>query len=330
MSDLERHLPEWLGLDDLLTLMAGLAVFLILLVIWSALRERDPLAKRVKEMKALRDDMRSDLLSNRRKTGGERKKAFDGKGFMQWAVGRLNLTGETRSETTTLMLARAGWRHRDAAVTLMFFKFLMPFVMGGMTLLYVKLLGPSTLKPMVELAIAMGATLLGAMLPGLYVRNAITKRQQALRKGLPDCLDLLVICAEAGLSLDAALTRVAREMARSSPDMADELEVTAVELGFLPDRRLALENLGRRTDMQSVRSVVNTLLQTEKYGTPLSQSLRVLATEFRSERMLRAEDKAARLPATLTVPMIIFILPALFVVLLGPAAIKALDALSKV
>jgi tight adherence protein C len=143
---------------------------------------------------------------------------------------------------------------------------------------------------------------------------------------LPDGLDLLVICAEAGLSLDAALNRVSRELGLSSPDLADELGLTAVELGFLPNRRQALMNLTKRTNLPPIRGVVNTLVQTERYGTPLAHSLRVLSAEFREERMLKAEEKAAKLPATLTVPMILFILPTLFCVLIGPAIIQVLDA----
>ena len=162
----------------------------------------------------------------------------------------------------------------------------------------------------------------------LSVQHA-AKRRQALRKGAPDGLDLLVICAEAGLSLDTALNRVAEEIALSAPELADELALTGVELNFLPERRMALDNLARRADLPAIRGVVNTLIQTEKYGTPLSQSLRVLSAEFRDQRMLRAEEKAARLPAILTVPMILFILPTLFIVLVGPAMIDVYDKMTK-
>jgi tight adherence protein C len=173
----------------------------------------------------------------------------------------------------------------------------------------------------------LGGAVLGFFVPELYVSNLVKKRQLALSKALPDGLDLLVICAESGLSLDAALDRVANELGGASPELAEELSLTSIELGFLPDRRQALLNLNRRTNLPSIRGVVNTLLQTEKYGTPLSQSLRVLANEFRDQRLLKAEEKAARLPATLTVPMIVFILPVLFIVLVGPAVIKVMDNL---
>ena len=174
-----------------------------------------------------------------------------------------------------------------------------------------------------------GAALLGFFGPDIYLSNVSSKRRHALRKALPDGLDLLVICAEAGLSLDTALNRVADEIATSSPEMADELGITSVELNFLPERRTALENLSKRVKIPAMRGVINTLIQTEKYGTPLSQALRVLSAEFREQRMLLAEEKAARLPAILTVPMILFILPTLFIVLVGPAMIDVYDQISK-
>jgi len=149
-----------------------------------------------------------------------------------------------------------------------------------------------------------------------------------MQKGLPDALDLMVICAEAGLSLDATLNRISHELEASWPELAEEFGITAAELTFLPDRRQAFDNLNARTNMASIRGVVNTLLQTAKFGTPLAHSLRVLAAEFRDARMIRAEEKAARLPALLTVPLILFILPTLFIVLLGPAALGIIDTFS--
>jgi len=161
--------------------------------------------------------------------------------------------------------------------------------------------------------------------PDIVIRNQTNQRQTAIRKALPDALDLMVICAEAGLTLDAALNRVTREMGSSAPELADEFGLTGVELNFLPDRRQALNNLIERVPLDPIRGVVTTLVQTERYGTPLASSLRVLSSEFRNERMMKAEEKAARLPATMTVPLILFILPTLFVVLLGPAACQMSD-----
>ena len=165
-------------------------------------------------------------------------------------------------------------------------------------------------------------------MPDIIAKNAAQKRQDKISKSLPDTMDLMVICAEAGLSLDAALSRVAKEIETNSPELADELGLTGLELGFLPDRRTALKNLAIRTDLSIVRGLVNTLLQSERYGTPVALSLRVMSAESRDERMLKAEEKAARLPALLTVPMILFILPPLFVILIGPAVISTMDALS--
>jgi tight adherence protein C len=163
--------------------------------------------------------------------------------------------------------------------------------------------------------------------PDTWVKNQTQKRSDAIRKGLPDALDLLVICSEAGLTVEAGFNRVARELGAAYPELGDELTLTAIELGFLQDRRTALDNLAKRVDLQSVRAVVTTLIQTEKYGTPLAASLRVLSAEFRNERMMRAEEKAARLPAVMTVPLILFILPTLFIVLIGPAGCQLNDNL---
>jgi tight adherence protein C len=162
--------------------------------------------------------------------------------------------------------------------------------------------------------------------PDIWLKNKVTKRSHAIRKGLPDALDLLVICAEAGLTVDAAFNRVSKELGKAYPELGDEFGLTAIELGFLNERRNAFENLANRVDLEAVRGVVTTMIQTEKYGTPLASALRVLSAEFRHQRMMRAEEKAARLPAIMTVPLILFILPTLFVVILGPASCSINDS----
>jgi tight adherence protein C len=163
--------------------------------------------------------------------------------------------------------------------------------------------------------------------PDMVVNNMVAKRTDAVRKGLPDALDLLVICAEAGLTVDAAFHRVAKELGKAYPELGDEFALTAIELGFLTERRQAFENFAGRVNLESIKGVVTTMIQTEKYGTPLASALRVLSAEFRNERMMRAEEKAARLPAIMTIPLILFILPVLFVVILGPAACSITDTL---
>jgi tight adherence protein C len=162
--------------------------------------------------------------------------------------------------------------------------------------------------------------------PDLWLKNKVTKRSKAIQKGLPDALDLMVICAEAGLTVDAAFNRTAKELGRAYPELGDEWGLTAIELGFLNERRQAFENLAARVDLEAVRGVVTTMVQTEKYGTPLASALRVLSAEFRHTRMMRAEEKAARLPAIMTIPLILFILPTLFIVILGPAACSINDS----
>ena len=179
--------------------------------------------------------------------------------------------------------------------------------------------------PIKKFGLVAGSLIFSYKLPDIILKNMVDKRSAAIRKGLPDALDLLVICAEAGLTVDSAFHRVARELGRAYPELGDEFGLTAIELGFLTDRRSAFENLAQRVDLDSVRGVVTTMIQTEKYGTPLASALRVLSAEFRNERMMRAEEKAARLPAIMTVPLICFILPVLFIVILGPAACSISD-----
>jgi tight adherence protein C len=221
---------------------------------------------------------------------------------------------------------RAGWRSKDAVIRYLFFKLALPFVFGSIALFLFYGLDAYELSPMPKLMVTIGSVVFGAYAPDLLVKNATKKRQDTIRKSLPDALDLMVICAEAGLSLDATLMRVAQEMERACPPLADELSLTGLELGFLPDRRKALQNLAMRVDLPAVRGVVNTLLQAERYGTPLAHSLRIMSAESRNERIMKAEEKAARLPAILTVPMIVFILPPLFIVLLGRAILNTIDA----
>jgi tight adherence protein C len=249
-------------------------------------------------------------------------------GFMRQVVVRLNLLRSKQAETLTRKLAQAGWRSNDALVRYLFFKAVLPLAAGAGAVFAFYVLRLYELTPMHRLLATVGVVLFGAFAPDLYVKNAIDKRRDKIRKGLPDALDLMVICAEAGLGLDAILKRVAEEFGTSCPELADELAITSLELSFLPDRRQALLNFASRTDSPGTRGLINSLLQSDKYGTPVAQSLRVLSAEFREERMLRAEEKAARLPAMLTVPMIVFILPPLFIVLIGPAILETIDALS--
>ena len=309
--------------EVVLTVLAGLAAASIFGVVWSAAIARDPLTDRAKTLKQRRETLRGDILLPERNST-RRRTAL---GLVNRVTGRLNLLRSQHAANISLKLAQAGWRSKDATPIYLFLKLCLPFAFGGAAALAIYGLGAFNLPPLGRIFVAMLAVVIGAYAPEVFVKNATTKRKQAIQKGLPDALDLLVICTEAGLALDGALGRVAGETKKSCPEIADELSLTAIELGFLPVRRTALENLIKRVNLPGMRGVVNTLLQTEKYGTPVAQSLRVLSAEFREERMLKAEEKAAKLPATLTVPLIVFIMPTLFVVLLGPAVLRALDGL---
>lgn len=319
---MEQYLPAGIELVDIITIMAGLATFLTILAVWNAALAHDPMRGRLKALNARRDVLKAGYTAAKKRAPIKRAKSM---GFMKQVVNRLNLMKDEQNKKLSRQLAQAGIRSKDAIIVFMFFKLVLPIIIGIAA--FVALFGfqlmdwPYTYK----LVAAVGSMLAAAMAPDMYLKNAIQKRQDAIRKGLPDALDLLVICAEAGLTLDAALQRVARENERACPELADEFSLTAIELGFLQKRRDALTNLSVRVQMPAIKAVAATLIQSEKYGTPLAQSLRVLSNEFRTERMMRAEEKAARLPAIMTVPLIVFIMPTLFVVLIGPAACSVAD-----
>jgi tight adherence protein C len=304
-----------------IAVIGGIGVFVTVLALGRALVPHDPMAARLKSHQQRRQHLLQEILAG---DAPEGKAKQDFVQIIRKLVDRLKLTRGDEARKTTDKLAQAGWRSRDKLVVYLGARFLMPFVAGAGALFIVTLMGEN-LSMLSAVSAAGAGVLIGAYFPVLVLKNAVARRYQKIRRQLPDALDLLVICAEAGLSLDAALTRVAREMGPSATELSDEVGLTAIELGFLPNRRQALLNLIRRADLPPIRAVINTLMQTERYGTPLAHSLRVLAAEFRDDRMMKAEEKAARLPAIMTVPMILFILPCLFVVLIGPAIIQVIE-----
>ncbi|MEE8188921.1 MAG: type II secretion system F family protein [Kiloniellales bacterium] len=317
-------LPYDLNIEDLLIIMSALSAGVVTLTVWFALLHKDPAAKRAEIMARQRAEMREGIAGPRR-----RQDRLPTMGMMRQVVDRLNLLKSSQADKLSLKLARAGWRSKEAIIRYLFLKVALPFAFGGTAVFLIYGLDAYKLTMMWKLGVCLGAVIFGAYLPDIMIKNATTKRYDAIRKALPDGLDLMVICAEAGLSLDATLMRVSKELEQANPELADELSLTGLELGFLPDRRKALQNLGMRVDLPAVRGVVNTLLQAERYGTPLAQSLRIMSAESRNERIMKAEEKAARLPAMLTVPMMIFILPPLFVILLGTAVLNVLDTYMK-
>ena len=314
------ELPLGLTPETLIMIMAFAAAILTVLALWNAFMHRDPMAAKARELAERRLALKEAATTGRNKKSNE--KAV---GVMRDVVTRLNLLRSKHADKISKKLAQAGWRSHDAMVAYLFAKATLPLAIAAfvaVVLLFGKLGGDFGIKHVVGSGVVV---LFFAYLPDIYVANAGNKRREILRKALPDGLDLMVICAEAGLSLDASMQRLSVEFGKSQPEYADEMALTSVELGFMPERKQALDNLNARCNFDGMRAMVNTLGQTEKYGTPLAHALRVLAAEMRNERLMKAEEKAHRLPAMLTVPMILFILPPLFVVLLGPAVISVLD-----
>ena len=319
--------PTLLGFDVLwvATMLSAVATFAILLAIYAATTVRDPMARRVKALNERREQLKAGIVAstNKRKNITNRNQAAD---RVRSLLGTFKMLQDDQIKKTQLRLMQAGIRTKDLAFFIIFARFVLPVVfgIGAVMLIYVADYFPlwSAFRKYMVVA---GALVGSYKAPDLWLSNKVKKRSHAIRKGLPDALDLLVICAEAGLTVDAAFNRVSKELGKAYPELGNEFGLTAIELGFLNERRQAFENFANRVDLESVRGVVTTMIQTEKYGTPLASALRVLSAEFRNERMMRAEEKAARLPAIMTIPLIMFILPTLFVVILGPAACSISD-----
>ncbi|RJF86129.1 type II secretion system F family protein [Sphingomonas cavernae] len=309
------------------TLLAAVATFAILVAIYAATTVRDPMAKRVKSLNERREQLKAGIVASTSKRRAKLVHQSETTDRIRSFLKSLKVLQDGQVKAAQIKLAQAGIRSKDVAVVVIFSRLILPIVFGGTMVVGIYLLGWfADSGPLKQLGLAAGSLIGSYKAPDLFVQNKINKRSDAIRKGLPDALDLLVICAEAGLTVDAAFHRVARELGRGYPELGDEFALTAIELGFLTERRMAFENLAQRVALDAVRGVVTTMIQTEKYGTPLASALRVLSAEFRNERMMRAEEKAARLPAIMTVPLILFILPVLFIVILGPAACSITDS----
>lgn len=323
--------PHLMGFDVFVvgSLLAGVAAVMVLVAIYAALTVRDPMQKRVKALNERREQLKAGIVSTSPKKRAQIVRRSETTDAIRSFLDKLKVLQDSQLADAQQKLAQAGIRNKEWAVAVILGRMVAPIILGGLAAIVIYWMTYFPLwtdfKKFMGFAAAVG---LGYKGPDIYVQNLITKRTAAIRKGLPDALDLLVICAEAGLTVDAAFTRVAKELGRAYPELGDEFALTAIELSFLSERRQAFENLAYRVALDSVRGVVTTMIQTERYGTPLASALRVLSAEFRNERMMRAEEKAARLPAIMTVPLILFILPVLFIVILGPAACSIADAFS--
>jgi tight adherence protein C len=319
-------MPFGLAPRDVATLMAAFAAMAMFVAVWAALTVRDPMRARVKLLQDRREQLKAGITASRKRQAIAVK--ADATDLMRGILKKMSVLQDEQTQVAAKKLQQAGIRSKDAVIALLFARLVSPILIGGAGLLSVYAFGMfDDYSVMTRTMIAGGSLLFGYKAPDIFVQNLMTKRTDAIRKGLPDALDLLVICAEAGLTVDAAFARVSRELGKGYPELGDEFLLTSIELGFLTDRRQAFENLAERVNLESIKGVTTTMIQTEKYGTPLASSLRVLSAEFRNERMMKAEEKAARLPAIMTVPLIVFILPTLFVVILGPAACSISDSL---
>jgi tight adherence protein C len=312
----------------IIAILVALAVFATFYTLAVPYFEKGDLNKRMKAVSTERDQIRSrerERMNSDIKGGKASLRANNNKSVRQ-IVEKFNLREALVDENTMNRLRAAGFRSQNALNTFLAARFLLPFVFMIVAAVWVFVLGNLADKAFaIRFLAVVGFAYVGFYAPNIFISNRISKRQLSIKRAWPDALDLMLICVESGISMEAAMRRVAEEMSEQSPELAEEMVLTTAELSFLQDRRTALENLGIRTQLEIVKSVTQALIQAERYGTPLAQALRVLAQEGRDERMNEAEKKAAALPPKLTVPMILFFLPVLVAVILGPAGIQISD-----
>ena len=308
---------------NLLTIGVAVLTFATVLTLLSSATGGAKLESRMKAVSTRRDELKR--RSRQAIAQGQGGLRHTDEGFKKRIVDRLNLSKLLEDPKVVDKLAQAGFRGPRPVTTFYFFRFASPFIFSALIGVYLFLINDFGLPGMSKVTFTVAGLLLGYYAPNLYVSNIAQKRQQSIMQAFPDALDLLLICVEAGMSIEAAIQKVGSEIGSRSIELAEEFSLLSAELSYLPERRMAYEGLAKRTNHPGVKSVATAMIQAEKYGTPLAQALRVMAKENRDLRLAAAEKKAAALPAKLTVPMIIFFLPVLFVVILGPAIIKIQD-----
>ena len=309
----------------LLTLLSGILVFATIVTLTGPMMGGDKLDKRIKGVQNRREELRRrsrEQMEAEARGGPNSIRGAEAKGLMRKVVDSLNLQKAFEDPALQEKLAQAGLRGNRPAVTFYFFRLLTPIILLFGALFYFFVVNDFGLPTVTRYSFSIGLGLLGYYGPNLYISNLAAKRQQSIMGAFPDALDLLLICVESGMSVEAAFHKVSTEVGSQSIELAEELSLTTAELSYLQNRRDAYENLAKRTNHPGVKAVCTSLIQAERYGTPLGQALRVMAKENRDMRLAAAEKKAASLPAKLTVPMIVFFLPVLFVVILGPAIIR--------
>lgn len=316
--------------EFLIALLAAISAAAVVFTFGSSMIVKQDMRVRIKRVAVERDRMRAEEMSRLR--GGPPadgrssiRRGTETKTYMKRAVDRFDLKKAFQDDTTVEKLAMAGYRGQGHLTTFLFQRFATPFVVFVIAAIYLVFLIPGDRPVFLNLVYALGAGLVGSYFPVLMLRNATQKRQASIRRSWSDCLDLLLLCVESGMSMEHALKRVGKEIGQQSAELAEELTLTTAELSFLEDRTRAYENLGRRTGLDNVKAVMTALIQADRYGTSVGQALRVMAEEGREARMMEAEKKAAALPPKLTVPLILFFLPVLFIVIMAPAILKVMS-----
>ncbi len=313
---------------NMLTAVVGIFTFFACVTLASPLMNRSSLEGRMKSVSNRREELRRrsrEALAA--KNGAASSLRHTDEGIYKTIVDRLQLSRLLEDTAVVDKLAQAGFRGPRPVTTFYFFRFITPFVFAAIAAIYLFLIHSFGLPVMSRICICVGGLTLGYYAPNIYIQNTAARRRVSIVQGFPDSLDLLLICVESGMSIEAALQKVSQEIGGASIELAEELSLLVAELSYLPERRLAYEGLAKRTNNPGVKSVSTAMIQAERYGTPLGSALRVMAKENRELRLSAAEKKAAALPAKLTVPMILFFLPVLFVVILGPAILKVQDIL---
>ena len=312
--------------ENIIVALGTIGAFLTIVALGMPLLGSKKIRSRLKAVAARREELSA---AQRKKYTNQPSslRQLSGRSYVTYLVDKLRLINPADSVAMKNKLAQAGMRTEAHLYTYTFFRFVAPILFGLLTAMYLFFLAKVEMGPSAKLIYSFAAAVIGFFLPQILIKNKIQNRQKAIQIALPDALDLLIICVDAGLSMEAALHRVAKELQYQGPELSEELGLATAELAFLTDRRQAMLNLSERTGRPAIKALVTAMVQAERYGTAIGGSLRVLSEEQRDERMSRAEQKAGALPAQLTVPMIVFFLPVLFVVLLGPAIIKVLDTI---
>lgn len=317
---METFAETYLNGPTLASLLAAVALFATIVSLAMPLLQGDKLETRLKAVTTQREKLRKQQRA--RLDQDNKSIRRDSKGMMSDVTKRLNLAKLLEDPNIEAKLAQAGYRGPGPVTAFYFFRFSMPFLGAMVAFFYIFFVNDFGLEQMQKYGAILFGAAAGFYAPNLYVEQLKQKRQQSIMKAFPDALDMLLICVESGMSIEMAFGKVGAEIGSASAELAEELTLTTAELSYLPERRMAYENLAKRTGHEGVKSVCMALVQGERYGTPLGDALRVMAKENRDMRMSAAEKKAAALPAKLTVPMIVFFLPVLFLVVLGPAYIK--------